>query len=169
MLTATQCRDLDTLLGLEAGPPPYWAQQQSAISPACSVRPNTSQDVSTVVLTAKKYSCPFAIRGGGHSDVPGASNAPDGITLDLGAFQETTLTDNNALTKVGAGRTWGDVYSILDLNNLTVIGGREKSVGVAGLTLGGGVSYFSGLYGLACDNVMNYEVSISHPSRGSRN
>ena len=151
------------MLGPEATPPPYWAQQQSTISPACFTRPSTSEGVSTVLLTAKHYGCPFAIRGGGHSDVPDASNAPDGITLDLGALQETTVTNGNTITRVGAGRTWGDVYSTLDLQNLTVIGGREKSVGVAGLTLGGGVSYFSGLYGLACDNVVNYEVSMSNP------
>ncbi|KAI9690793.1 MAG: hypothetical protein M1822_008412 [Bathelium mastoideum] len=69
--------------------------------------------------------------------------------------------NGNTVTRVGAGRDWGDVYSVLDHQNLTVIGGREKSVGVAGLTLGGGISYFSGLYGLACDNVINYEVILA--------
>ncbi|KAI9706175.1 MAG: hypothetical protein M1820_004936 [Bogoriella megaspora] len=156
-----KCSDLQSLLPVESTSPPYWAQQQSTLQSACYVRPTDSRAVSQALLTAKKHSCSFAIRGAGHSDVPGASNAPGGLTIDLGALQEITVTAENTVTRVGAGNTWGDVYSSLDLLNLTVVGGREKSVGVAGLTLGGGVSYFSGLYGFACDNVINYEVILA--------
>lgn len=65
------------------------------------------------------------------------------------------------MTKLGAGLTWGAVYGVLEKKNLTVVGGRLTSVGVAGLTLGGGISHFSGLYGFACDNVRNFEVRTS--------
>ena len=56
------------------------------------------------------------------------------------------------------GQKWYDVYKTLEKHNATVIGGRVASVGVGGLTLGGGISYFSSQYGLACDNVLSYEV-----------
>lgn len=45
--------------------------------------------------------------------------------------------------------------------NLSVVGGRADTVGVAGLTTGGGISYFSGRYGLVCDNVVNYEIVLA--------
>ena len=62
------------------------------------------------------------------------------------------------MTRVGAGLKWGDVYGVLEGKNLSVVGGRLSGVGVAGLTLGGGISYYSGLHGFACDNVKNFEV-----------
>lgn len=63
------------------------------------------------------------------------------------------------LVSIGAGRVWTDVYSELDQLNLTVIGGRSGGIGVSGLILGGGISFFSGRYGWACDNIINYEVN----------
>ena len=139
----------------------YWAEQITEIAPACYVRPLQSAEVSTVVKVAAQYQCPFAIRGGGHSDVPGASNIAGGITLDLGAFKEINVATDRTLTSLGPGLNWGDVYGALDQQNLTVIGGRESSVGLAGLTLGGGISYFSQLHGFACDNVRNFEVWLA--------
>ena len=113
------------------------------------------------MTAAKRYNCPFAIRGGGHSDVPGASNSPGGITLDLVALSSITVSADRTTASIGPGLRWGQVYTALDPMGLTVVGGREFPVGVAGLTLGGGISYFSGLYGLACDNVHNYEVVLA--------
>lgn len=46
----------------------------------------------------------------------------------------------------------------LDKVNLGVIGGTSGGIGVGGLTLDGGISYFSGRFGWACDNVNNYQV-----------
>lgn len=123
--------------------------------------PGTAVQVATVVKTAEKYKCPFAVRGGGHSDVAYASNFPGGLTLDLGAFQSIEVSKDRQTTGLGPGLSWGDIYKSLDAKNLTVVGGRESSVGLAGLTLGGGISYFSGLHGFACDNVKNYEVVLA--------
>ena len=66
---------------------------------------------------------------------------------------------------MGPGNTWYDVYSKLDPIGLSVIGGRVAAIGVGGLTLGGGISFFSGRYGWACDNVDTYEVCTpqTHP------
>lgn len=130
--------------------------------PACYATPFTAQQVANVIATAKAYQCPFAIRGGGHSADLGASNSPGGITLNLGALNSTDVSKNMSSVSVGAGQRWGNVYTALGLLNLTAVGGREYPVGVAGFTLGGGISYFSGLYGLACDNVLNYEVVLAN-------
>jgi hypothetical protein len=47
------------------------------------------------------------------------------------------LSDDRTTTSVGPGNTWYDVYSKLDPQNVSVVGGREAGVGVGGLTLGG--------------------------------
>ena len=147
-----------------AGSDYYWAEQIQNIQPACFATPNTSEEVACVVKAAQKRECLFAIRGSGHSDVPGASNLAGGLVLNLGNLQQIKVAPGNAFTSIGPGNDWGDVYSFLDPFNLTVVGGRETTVGVSGLTLGGGISYFSGQYGFACDNVLNYEVVLADGS-----
>lgn len=84
---------------------------------------------------------------------------------------------------MGSGLRWGEVYNQLDDFNVTVVGGRVLDVGVGGLILGGmhlhasqprsiserrwcshcigGLSYLSDIYGLVCDNVVNFEASIA--------
>lgn len=68
------------------------------------------------------------------------------------------MSSNKSLAYVGPGNTWYDVYTQLQPEGVQVIGGRVAAIGVGGLTLGGGVSFFSGEYGWACDNVYNYQV-----------
>lgn len=61
---------------------------------------------------------------------------------------------------MGAGASWLDVYKYLDPYGVTVAGGRNGAVGVGGLTLGGGISYFAPRVGWTCDTVSNFEVSL---------
>lgn len=62
---------------------------------------------------------------------------------------------------VGAGARWLDVYAYLEPLGKSVAGGRNGLVGVGGLTLGGGISYFSPQVGWTCDSVMNFEVVLA--------
>lgn len=73
-------------------------------------------------------------------------------------MKEVTVNENQTETRVGPGNHWVDVYEALETQGISVIGGRVSAIGVGGLTLGGGISFFSGRYGWACDNVNNYEV-----------
>jgi len=75
------------------------------------------------------------------------------------------VSQDQTETAVGAGNIWGDVYDHLDPLGLTVIGGRVSNIGVGGLTLGGGISFFSGQSGWACDNVNNYQVRFHLPAK----
>jgi len=74
------------------------------------------------------------------------------------------VNKNQTQTSLGPGNRWKDVYSHLDPLGLSVIGGRVADIGVGGLTLGGGVSFYSGRYGFACDNVNNYQVVFADGS-----
>lgn len=80
------------------------------------------------------------------------------MAIDLKDLNQLVVSRNRKQASVGAGMLWTDVYRELDTMNLSTIGGRSGAIGVGGLTLGGGISFFSGRYGWACDNVNNYEV-----------
>ncbi|RYP31763.1 hypothetical protein DL767_005583 [Monosporascus sp. MG133] len=136
----------------------FWSAQQSETFPACLFRPSSSEEAAAAILLARLTQCEFAVKSGGHASFAGASNRRDGLTIDLASLNEVTVNEDRRVASIGSGNRWYDVYSALEPENLTVVGGRVASVGVGGLTLGGGISFFSNLYGWACDNIVNYEV-----------
>lgn len=72
------------------------------------------------------------------------------------------MNDAVSNIEVGPGNRWVDVYSALAPYGSYTIGGRLKSIGVPGLTLIGGVSYFLNKYGFAMDNVIRYDVVLGN-------
>ncbi|KAI7220162.1 hypothetical protein KC333_g2543 [Hortaea werneckii] len=139
----------------EAG---YWSAVQAGVEPYCFFEPEDSVAVAVTILLSRLTKCPFAVKSGGHAAFANASNMEGGITINMARMNEIKLSEDESVAKVGPGNTWYDVYTALEDRNLTVVGGRVADIGVGGLTLGGGVSFFSGLYGWACDNVINYQV-----------
>jgi hypothetical protein len=106
----------------------------------------------------------FAVRGGGHSPVTGASSIKSGVLIDLSLFNEVTPAEDRKSVAIGAGCKWVDVYRTLEKHDLAVAGGRNSAVGVAGLTLGGGLSFFSPRYGFVCSNILEYEIVLADGS-----
>jgi FAD/FMN-containing dehydrogenase len=141
----------------------YWSVQQSNQRPTCRVTPNCANDVSATLKILRANNCQFAVKSGGHASFAGASNIAGGVAIDLRNLNELDVSDDRTQVSVGAGQVWSSVYMQLDAQNLSVVGGRSGAIGVGGLTLGGGISFFSGRYGWACDNVNNYEVSSFAP------
>ncbi|GKZ33031.1 hypothetical protein AbraIFM66950_002748 [Aspergillus brasiliensis] len=142
----------------------FWSQQQEEVDPACVFQPATPVEVAVGLLLSELTLCPFAVKSGGHAAFAGASNIQDGLTIELVGLNSTVLSQNATIASVGAGNRWLDVYDWLDPLGLSVIGGRVSDIGVGGLTLGGGISFFSGFHGWACDNVANYEVVLADGS-----
>lgn len=122
------------------------------------MEPSSAHDVSSILKIVQKTGCPFAVKSGGHAAFAGASSAPDGITISLAKLNELQVSEDRKTTRVGTGNVWFDVYAYLTPKNLSVVGGRVKDIGTGGLTLGGGISFFSGRYGWACDGVKEYEL-----------
>lgn len=112
-------------------------------------------------MALKDTSSPFTVKGGGHTAFPKGSSIAAGVTIDLAHLNEVTVADDRESIIVGPGARWGNVSSVLDLEGLAVVGGRVTDVGVSGLILGGGLSFFSGKRGWACDNVRSFEVVVS--------
>ncbi|OAX82988.1 hypothetical protein ACJ72_02668 [Emergomyces africanus] len=138
----------------------FWSQQQSESKPACIFQPTSSRQVAVVLLMARLWNCPFAVKSGGHAAFSGASSIPDGLTIDLQRLNTLQVAADKKSIKVGPGNRWIDVYKKLEPQGLIAIGGRVSDIGVGGLTLGGGISFYSAQYGYACDNVNNFEQSI---------
>ena len=67
----------------------------------------------------------------------GAANIEGGITIDLSAINQVNVSKNHAVTSVGGGARWQDIYLKLDAMGLAVSGGRVAEVGVGGLITGG--------------------------------
>lgn len=101
------------------------------------MQPKQASDVAATLLVTEFFGCPFAVKSGGHAAFAGASNIQGGVTIDLQKLNEITTTSNGTLTRVGAGNHWYDVYSKLDPQGLSVVGGRVAAIGIGGLTLGG--------------------------------
>ncbi|TVY20641.1 Bifunctional solanapyrone synthase [Lachnellula arida] len=139
----------------------YFSAQEQSLLPACMVAPTSSLDVSLIVLTLARFNVPFAIRGGGHTLNAGAANIASGVTINLRSMNQVTVNAQKTVASIGGGAKWGEVYPVLDALKIATSGGRVSSVGVGGLSTGGGISYFSGREGLVCDNIVNYEVVLA--------
>ena len=137
----------------------YFSLQEAALTPGCVIIPSSSQDVAeAVTIISNIPSCYFAIKGQTHAPAAGFANINAGVTIDMTSLNSITVNNNHTVASIGGGASWLDVYTYLDHHGLSVAGGRNGAVGVGGLTLGGGISYFAPRVGWACDNVVNFEV-----------
>lgn len=150
----------------------YFSTSATQLDPVYIVRPHSASEVSSAIHVLVSRSQAFAVRSGGHGTSLGASNIQGGVTLDLGLLDWTRVVENSqneshegedcdALVDIGPGARWRDVYAALDKHGLMVPGGREGSVGVAGLLIGGGISFLSESRGFACDNISAFEVVLA--------
>ncbi|KAI2473662.1 FAD-binding domain-containing protein [Annulohypoxylon bovei var. microspora] len=132
---------------------------------ACIVNPKSAQEVSTVIKILSQTGTKFAIRSGGHNYLPGFGSVNEtGVLVSLSSLNTTVLSTDKKSAKIGPGNKWQAVYESLVPQGVTVVGGRVGPVGVGGLMLGGGLSYFATQRGLAFDNVKSYEVVLANGS-----
>jgi FAD/FMN-containing dehydrogenase len=90
--------------------------------------------------------------------IPGYANTIGGVLIGLTDLNEIQLSSDKSYVSVGPGRRWEEVYAYLEPYGLVALGGRVGIVGVPGLLLGGGISFYSNQHGFASDNVVAYEV-----------
>ncbi|KAI1095732.1 hypothetical protein F5B19DRAFT_440755 [Rostrohypoxylon terebratum] len=138
----------------------YWCNS-AKLQPACIVQPVSSIEVSKALKALADADQAFAVRGGGHSNWAGSNNIDGGVTIDLGLLSSTTYDPATEQAHISPGAKWKNVYAELEKHGRVVAGGREGEVGVAGFLLGGGNTFYTMRYGLACDNVLAYEVVLS--------
>jgi FAD/FMN-containing dehydrogenase len=100
---------------------------------------------------------PLRVRSGGHS-YEAFSVLDNGLVIDVSGMNEITLDQARGEAVVGAGVRLLDLYRRLWDFGVTVPAGTCPRVGIAGLTLGGGIGFLSRQFGLTCDNVIAVEV-----------
>jgi FAD/FMN-containing dehydrogenase len=125
--------------------------------PAAVARCAGVADVVAAVDVAREHELRLAVKGGGHH-VSGAAVCDDGLVIDLGPMDWIRVDPEAKTARVGAGATWGDVDHETQAFGLAVPGGQDPNIGVAGLTLGGGVGWLSRTYGLTSDNLLSADV-----------
>lgn len=91
----------------------------------------------------------------------GANSINDGVLIVLTNLTTMHLSHDHSVLSVGPAYRWNDVYRYLEPHGLAVPGGRIGPVGVPGLLLAGGVSFYGNQVGWACNSVINYEMVLS--------
>lgn len=144
--------------GYNASMEGFWTLQATFDTPACVVRPESSDEVGAAVKTLVDSHCQFSIKGGGHIAFAGAASISDAVQIDMAAMNAVTVNEQRTVASVGAGTRWLKVYQYLEPQGLMVAGGRDSDVGVGGLILGGGYSWFTPSMGFVADTLVNVEV-----------
>ncbi|MFG2472776.1 FAD-binding oxidoreductase [Streptomyces canus] len=121
-----------------------------SLKPAAVAYVANADDIRTIVAYARTHGIRVAIRNGGHS-YAGWSSGNNRLIVDVSRLNRVRASGGTAV--VGAGAKLIDVYRALTAKGVTVPGGSCPTVGVSGLTLGGGHGVVSRAYGLTCDNL----------------
>ncbi|MFI5937270.1 FAD-binding oxidoreductase [Actinoplanes sp. NPDC051494] len=123
------------------------------VRPPAVVRCAHGGDVAEAIRFARRSRLPVITRGGGHSYV-GASTGTGSIVLDLRALDAVSYDTGSRTATIGGGARLMEVYTTLGAARVSVPSGSCGSVGIGGITLGGGVGMASSAYGLTCDAVV---------------
>jgi FAD/FMN-containing dehydrogenase len=127
------------------------------IDPAAIAYCRTATDVQRSVAFARAHGVRLAARSGGHS-YGGYSLTEGGLVIDVTSMASVTNHAAAGTATVGAGTRLIDLYSQLGSAGVALPGGSCPTVGIAGLTLGGGIGVFGRLYGLTCDNLASLQL-----------
>lgn len=124
----------------------------------------TADDVQACIAFARNHpSLHLAARSGGHS-YAGYSTPDDGLVVDLRAMRRVEVRSDGT-TVVGAGARLSEVYSAVAAAGRCFPSGSCPSVGVAGITLGGGIGVMARLHGLTCDRLVAAELVLGDGTR----
>ncbi len=125
--------------------------------PAAIVRPEGVPDVARVVTFARQAGLELAVRGGGHSNA-GFSTTEGGLLLDLKAMRALDIDLKHGSAWAETGLTAGEYTAAAAAHNRATGFGDTASVGIGGLTLGGGVGYLTRKHGLTIDHLLAAEI-----------
>jgi FAD/FMN-containing dehydrogenase len=125
--------------------------------PAAVVRAGSASEVAAVIGIAADTGVEFAVRSGGHS-LAGHSASEGGIVLDLRALNSLQIDPEARIAWAGTGLTAGEYTKAAGEYGLATGFGDAPTVGVGGITLGGGMGLLTRKYGLTIDNLLAAEI-----------
>ena len=125
--------------------------------PALIARCAGVADVLAAVRFARQHKVLVSVRAGGHN-VAGNAVCDGGLMIDVSGMKGIQVDPGARTVRAQAGVTWGDLDAETQAFGLATTGGVISTTGIAGLTLGGGVGWLNGRFGLACDNLISADV-----------
>ena len=125
--------------------------------PGLIVRCLGAADVKNTVDFARSNDLLVAVRGGGHS-IAGKAVCEGGIMIDLSLMRGVRVDPIAKTARVQGGALLGDLDKEAQSYGLTTTAGTVSHTGAAGLTLGGGHGRIARTHGLACDNVLEFQI-----------
>jgi FAD/FMN-containing dehydrogenase len=135
-----------------------WAKPSGAM-PRAVVHCRTAQDVQSAIRVVRDSGLPLSVRGGGH-DWAGRALC-QGIVIDLSGMNSVVIDPATHTARISGGARAGDVVDAADPVGLAPVTGFVATVGMTGLTLGGGYGPLIGRFGLALDNLLAAEVVLA--------
>jgi FAD/FMN-containing dehydrogenase len=125
--------------------------------PAAIVICDDARDVQNAIRWAREEGVPLCARSGGHS-YEAFSTVDGGLVIDVSGLDRVVVDARRGEARVGSGVRLLDLYRRLHVHGLTLSAGTCPSVGIAGLTLGGGFGFLSRQDGLTCDNLLAVDL-----------
>lgn len=127
------------------------------VRPLAIVKCRTTEDIVQALAVARRLGAPVAPRSGGHCFA--GRSTTTGILFDVSPMDAVAVAGEVA--QVGAGVRLGALYDALDRAGRTVPAGCGPTVGIAGLSLGGGIGVLGRSHGLTCDRLVAAEVVLA--------
>lgn len=125
--------------------------------PALIARCTCAGDVAAAVRFAREHGMEATVRGGGHS-FAGFSVRDGALMIDLAPMKKIRVLGGRRVATAQPGLTWGEFNRATSACGLATTGADISTVGIAGMTLGGGMGWLHRMYGAACDNLLAAEV-----------
>jgi len=125
--------------------------------PAAIARCAGTADVISAVKFARSNDLAVSVRGGGHN-VAGKALRDGALAIDLSLMKGLRVDPKAKTARAQGGVTWGQFDRETVAFDLVSTGGTVSTVGIAGLTLGGGIGWLMRKHGLACDNLVSVDI-----------
>ena len=125
--------------------------------PGLIARCQGTADVADAVKFGREHGMEISVRGGGHN-VAGRAVTEGGLMVDLSPMRGIHVDPGSGTARAQGGVTWGEYDRATQLYGLASTGGTVSTTGIAGLTLGGGVGWLMGAYGMAIDTLRSVEL-----------
>jgi FAD/FMN-containing dehydrogenase len=144
------------------GDPDYEAAREAKNTiynrkPAIIVRAEDAADVSRSITFARRFGLPLTVKGGGHS-IGGHSVNNGGLVIDMRRMNNIRVDAENRTAWAQSGAVAREFLAAVEPYGLAVPFGDAGSVGLGGITLGGGIGYLVRKHGLTIDNLLGIEM-----------
>ena len=125
--------------------------------PALIARCQNTADVVDAVNFGRDHAMEVSVRGGGHN-VAGRAVTEGGLMIDLAPMKGTYVDPTRGTVRAQGGVIWREFNRAAHVHGLATTGGMVSTTGIGGLTLGAGLGWLMGKYGMAIDNLVAVEL-----------